>query len=368
MVKLLHIIFLHVLLFFTPLAFAEPIKIGVAGSFSGDNTNTGKYQWEGALLAVENINKEGGINGDQIVLIQQDTSCNVNQSLLAAQRLIKDEVIAVIGHVCSDASIAASELYAPAHVVMITPASTNPVLTEQGYNNVFRTCGRDDNQGVVAANFIVNDLKLSKIILVHDSSVYGLGLAKSIKESFEKLGVSVVLIGSITRGQKNIKNLIDKIKSTSADVLYYAGLDTDAGCLLNQLRKSNNKIIFFSGDAISTPGFVEMAGGPEIVNNTYFTFTDPLASTQAKKVLGELEKQKITPTGFTLNSYAAVEAVAEAIKKTRSRDKQVIAQWLHANKVSTIIGDLKWDEKGDLQNIPFQVYKWNDQGVSTRVK
>jgi branched-chain amino acid transport system substrate-binding protein len=367
MFKLNHIIIIKILLLFPHLLLAESIKIGVAGPFSGPYVGVGDQQWQGAAQAVEDINENGGINGKKLELINADAACNPKQAVVAANRLVKDKVIAVVGHNCSSSTMAASKVYADANILMITPASTNPDITEQGIQTLFRTCGRDDKQGIIAGNYIHHNLKAKNIIVIHDSSLYGKSLAEQTKLTLEKNGANIVIYESIFRGEKDFRELIQKIKQTKADLIYYAGLHTDAGSFLKKLREEGNPIIFFSGDGIASPDFVFSAGGPNMVKGVYMTFYDPLSIPAAQKVIKIFEEKRIKPNGYTLNAYAAVQAIAQAIRQTGSTDSKQLSEWLHHNKVETVIGELAWDIKGDLKHAPYSVYKWNDDGEYERV-
>jgi branched-chain amino acid transport system substrate-binding protein len=327
----------------------------------------GDQQWQGAAQAVEDINEIGGINGKKLELINADSACDPKQGVIAANRLVKDKVIAVVGHNCSSSTMAASKIYAEANILMITPASTNPDITEQGIQTLFRTCGRDDKQGIIAANYIHHTLKAKNIIVIHDSSLYGKSLAEQTKSTLVKNGANIVIYESIFRGEKDFNELMQKINNTKADLIYYAGLHSDAGSFLRKLREEGNPIIFFSGDGIATSDFVLAAGGPSMVKGVYMTFYDPLSIPEAQKVIETFVEKRIKPNGYTLNAYAAVQTIAQAIKQTGSTESKQLSEWLHHNKVSTVIGDLEWDIKGDLKNAPYSVYKWNDDGEYERV-
>src|SRR3989344_5703184 len=154
------------------------VKIGVAGPMTGANAAFGEQYMKGAQAAADVINKAGGINGEQIKLVKGDDACEPKQAVAVANRLVdSDKAVAVIGHFCSSSTIPASEVYDEAGIISITPASTNPTVTERGLSGEFRICGRDDQQGVVAGDYIVDKLKLSKVAIIHDKDTYGQGLA-----------------------------------------------------------------------------------------------------------------------------------------------------------------------------------------------
>lgn len=350
--------------------FADTIKIGVAGPFSGPYASFGDQLWRGATQAAEDINRQGGINGNKIELINADDACEPKQAVTVANRLVnKDNVSAVIGHFCSSSTIPASNVYADAEVVMITPASTNPALTERGYKTIFRTCGRDDQQGVIAAKFIQHDLKAKKVAVIHDKDTYGKGLADATKQTLEQLGVNVVLYEGLTRGEKDFNALVSRIKQLKADAVYFGGLHPEAGPLLRQLREQGYQGAFISGDGIASEDFVTSAGGPNMVNNVYMTFgIDPRKMPEAQRAVKSFEAKHIEPEGYTLYSYAALQAIAQAIRETHSTDGEKIAKWLHDHKVSTVMGERAWDEKGDLKAAFYIIYKWNESGKYEPIK
>ncbi len=349
---------------------AKTIKIGVAGPFSGPYAAFGDQMWHGASQAAEDINKKGGINGDQIELVKADDVCEPKQAVFVAHRLVNsDDVTAIIGHFCSSSTVPASEVYADAQALMITPASTNPVITDRGLTTIFRTCGRDDQQGLVAADFINNKLHAKQVAVIHDKDTYGKGLADAMKTELEKLGGKVVLYEGLTRGEKNFNALVTKIKETKADAVYFGGLHTEAGPLLRQLREQGVKAPFVSGDGIVSEDFVSAAGGPQIVKGVYMTFgADPRDNKNGKEVITAFRNKKIEPEGYTLYSYATLQAIADAMKETHSTDGKKLADWLHNNKVNTVIGEKSWDAKGDLKNADYVIYQWDDKGKYKEVK
>lgn len=345
----------------SPISLADTIEIGIAGPFSGPYVAAGDQQWLGAIQAVEDINEHGGVNGKKLVLITADDDCDPKKAEKIARDFVKSaRVMAVIGHNCSSTTLAASKIYAAANLLMITPASTTPEITEHNYPSIFRTCGRDDSQGEIAAYFMTNKLKAKKIAIVHDGSVYGKKVAENVKLALNKLGTKEIFYQEITHDNSNYSEQIKQISALEPDLIYFGGLQFDGGNFLKYLREHGNQTTFFGSDGIASPDFVQAAGGPNIVNGVYMTFfNDPLSIPEAKKVVKQLQEKRIQPSGYMLNSYAAVQAV-EAALKNAPPDK--MSDWLHQNKVNSVVGPLEWNQKGDLTKAPFIVYKWNDEG------
>ncbi|MCS5712385.1 ABC transporter substrate-binding protein [Candidatus Berkiella aquae] len=339
----------------------QTIRIGVAGPFTGPYASFGDQFWLGAQKAVADINSKGGINGNRIELIKADDKCTPKQAAAVAERLVGDKVSAVVGHFCSSSTLAASKIYAKAGVLMITPGSTNPEVTEQGFKTVFRLCGRDDQQGDVAAKFIASDLKAKKIVIIHDNSTYGAGLAETVRDALLKRNIKTALYAETPRGNKDFRSLITKITELHPDAIYFSGLHSDAGPFVQQFREADKKTPIVAGDGIVTTDFVTSAGGHKITKGIYMTFgVDPRTLSSAKQTVKAFQADQIDPEGYTLYSYAAIEAIANALTKTKSLDGKQLAAWLHQNKVNTVLGEKSWDAKGDLNQSNYIMYEWNN--------
>jgi branched-chain amino acid transport system substrate-binding protein len=351
------------------LAADKVVKIGIAGPFSGPYASFGDQFWLGAEKAVDDLNSKGGINGDRIELIKADDKCSPKQAESVAKRLVDEKVSAVIGHFCSSTTLPASKIYDDAGVVMITPASTSPSITERGLKTIFRMCGRDDQQAPVAAKFIATDLKAKKVVIIHDEETYGKGLANTIKSDLEKRRIKVTLFKGIARGTKDFSELVAEIKQQDPDVIYFGGLHTEAGPFVKQLRENEIKAPIIAGDGIVASDFVTSAGGQKMAKGIYMTFgIDPRTLSTAKGTVKSFKEEQIDPEGYTLYSYAAVQAIAKAIQETKSQDGQLLAEWLHKNKVNTVLGEKVWDEKGDLKTTDYIVYEWNGSGKYSPVR
>lgn len=341
------------------------VKIGVAGPMTGANASFGEQYMKGAQAAADAINKAGGINGEKIVLVAGDDACEPKQAVAVANRLVdQDKVVGVVGHFCSSSTIPASEVYSDAGVIAITPGSTNPTVTERGLKEVFRMCGRDDQQGIVAGNYIVDVLKAKKVAVIHDKDTYGQGLADATRAQLGKRGVKEVLYEGLTRGEKDFSALVTKIRSTGAEVVYFGGLHPEAGPLVRQLREQGLKDVkFMSDDGIVTDELVTTAGGAKNVDGVYMTFgADPRLLPDSKAVVDEFRKSGYEPEGYTLYAYASVQALAAGFNGAKANKGDKAAEWLKANPVQTVMGQKEWDTKGDLKTSDYVVYQWDANG------
>jgi branched-chain amino acid transport system substrate-binding protein len=264
------------------------------------------------------------------------------------------------GHFCSGSSIPASQVYAEEGIVQITPASTNPKFTEQGLWNTNRVCGRDDAQGIVAGNFLAAHYKDKKIAIIDDKSAYGKGLADETRKALNAAGVKEVLDESYTAGEKDYTALVSKMKDAGIDAVYVGGYHTEGGLILRQMREQGMKSQMISGDAFNTAEFWTITGPAG--EGMIFTFApEPRDNPAAKSVVAEFKADNYDPEGYTLYTYAAVQAWAQAAAAAKSTDGKAISEWLRAgNTVKTVLGDLQLNEKGDIKDAKYVWYVWHD--------
>lgn len=340
------------------------LVIGVAGPHTGANASFGEQYWRGASQAAEDINAAGGVNGEMIKLVKADDACEPKQAVAVANRLVdQDGAKGVVGHFCSSSTIPASEVYDEAGIIAITPGSTNPQVTERGLAGMFRICGRDDQQGVVAGNYIVDTLKAKKVAIIHDKDTYGQGLADATKAQLHKRGVTEVLYEGLTRGEKDFNALVTKLRAAGVEVVYFGGLHAEAGPLVRQMREQGLTATFLSGDGIVTDELVTTAGGPQYTKGVLMTFgADPRLIPDGKPVIDKFRANGFEPEGYTLYSYASVQALAAAFNGAGSSDSAKASAWLKANPVQTVMGKKEWDAKGDLKVSDYVVYEWDEKG------
>ncbi|HEF4761856.1 ABC transporter substrate-binding protein [Pseudomonas baetica] len=346
-------------------AFAQAdIKIGVAGPMTGANAAFGEQYMKGAQAAADAVNAAGGVNGEKIVLVKGDDACEPKQAVTVAKDLTNQKVAGVVGHFCSSNTIPASEIYDEAGIIAITPGSTNPQVTERGLSAMFRMCGRDDQQGIVAGDYIVDVLKGKKVVVLHDKDTYGQGLADATKAQLEKRGVKPVLYEGLTRGEKDFSAVVTKIRAAGADVVYFGGLHPEAGPLVKQLRTEGlNDVKFMSDDGIVTDELVTTAGGPQYTKGVLMTFgADPRLLPDSKAVVDAFRKTGYEPEGYTLYAYASVQTLAAAFNGAKSNNGEKAAEWLKKNPVKTVMGEKTWDSKGDLKVSDYVVYEWDANG------
>ncbi len=340
---------------------ASEIVIGVAGPMTGDQSKLGGDVERGTRLAVEEWNARGGINGKKILLSVGDDQHDPKQAVSVANKLVNSGIVGVVGHFNSSASIPASAVYNGAGVPMITPASTNPRLTDQGFWNVFRVCGRDDQQGKVAADLVGKQLKLKRVAILHDKTTYGQGLAEEFRKSLAAYPeVTVVSFDGITQGDKDFRGILTSLKGNKPELFFFGGVFPEGGQLAKQAKEVGLTAPMLSGDGVIDPKFIEIAGAA--AEGTYLTFTaDPEKMPQAK---GFLEKYK-AKYGNELAPYAIysydsanilLTSLAEAEKEGKLKDGKRVAEIVRNVKYDGALGHIEFDAKGDVKKSPYIVW------------
>lgn len=344
---------------------AAEIPIAVVGPITGQYATFGDQMKLGAEQAVADINAAGGINGEMLTLAVGDDACDPKQAVAVANQLVNEGVVFIAGHFCSGSSIPASAVYFEEDVLQISPASTNPQLTEQDFGNVFRVCGRDDQQGQVAAQYILDNYPDANIAIVHDKTAYGKGLADETKAALNEAGIEETLYEAYTAGEKDYSALVSKLKQNAIDVLYVGGYHTEAGLMVRQMREQAMDTQLISGDALVTNEFWSITG--DAGQGTLMTFgPDARKFPEAAAVVAKFEEQGIDPEGYTLYTYAAVQVFANAVEATGGTDVVELETYIKANSFNTVIGSLDFNDKGDITTPAYVWYQW-DNGTYAEV-
>ncbi|MEN0107564.1 MAG: branched-chain amino acid ABC transporter substrate-binding protein [Pseudomonas sp.] len=347
---------------------ADTIKIGLAGPVTGAVAQYGEMQFIGAKMAIEQINKAGGVNGQQLEGVVYDDACDPKQAVAVANKIVNDDVKFVVGHLCSSSTQPASDIYEDEGILMITAASTSPEITARGYELIFRTIGLDDMQGPTAGNFIADHVKPKTVAVIHDKQQYGEGIATAVKQTLEGKGVKVALFEGINAGDKDFSAMISKLKQANVDFVYYGGYHPELGLLLRQSAEKGLKVRYMGPEGVGNKELSAIAGPAS--EGLLVTLPKSFDQDPKNQALVEAFKaKKEDPSGpFVFPAYAAVQVIAEGIKKAGDTDTAKVAAALRANTFSTPTGDLSFDAKGDLKDFSFVVYDWHADGSKTEAK
>jgi branched-chain amino acid transport system substrate-binding protein len=334
------------------------ILIGASGPMTGTLAWFGQQMQQGMDVKIAELNATGGVLGQQVELLMVDDYCNPEQAVAAAEKLVAERVAAVIGHFCSGASIPASKVYAEAGILMISPYSTNPELTEQGFGNVFRVCGRDTLQATMVADYLAERWGDQDIAIVHDGQAYGRGIAQEARRRLGEHGVTGILFEALEPGQADYSTLIDKLQAEGIDALYFGGYTAEAGLIIRQARSRGYNLEIVGSDALISEYFWHVAG-PAAVGVRFVSYADPRTNEEAAAVVERFRADGYEPEGLTLYSYAGVEVWAQAVEKAGTVDSKAVAEALRGHEFDTVLGRIGFDDKGDVYGFePFVWYVW----------
>ena len=351
------------------------IKIAVQAPLSGEQAALGEHIKLGAQLAVEEASKTFKDLGYELVLVPQDDQAKPEVGVANARNMVADpEVLVIVGHFNSGVALPASEVYKDAMLVMISPANTATEITDRGYPNVNRVCGRDDVQGPVGARFAAEELKTKSVYIIHDKTTYGQGVAESFRREAKKLGMNVMAFEG-TEERANFSPMIIPLKARNPALVYFGGIYHQGGLLLKQMREKGVKAAFMGPDGIDSEEMVKIAGAAA-VGSYYTSVAPPRDATPETAAFAKKYKQRFGKDieAFGLYGYDATLVGIKALE-----------QWLKANpgkkpsraEVSTAVrkiknfkgvtGPIEFDNKGDPVKAKYFVLKFEKQAYPGKV-
>lgn len=344
---------------------SDTIRIALAGPVTGPVAQYGDMQFIGAQMAIEQINAAGGVNGAKLEGVVFDDACDPKQAVAVANRIVNQGISYVVGHLCSSSTQPASDLYEEEGILMITAASTSPDITARGYELVFRTIGLDSLQGPTAGKYIAEQVKPSKVAVIHDKQQYGEGIATAVRDVLREAGIEVPVFEGVTAGDKDFSALIAKLRQAGVDFVYYGGYHPELGLILRQSAEQGLRVGFMGPEGVGNSDISAIAG--QASEGLLVTLPKAFDEDPANAHLVEAFKAKNQdPSGpFVFPAYAAVQVIADGIKLADSTDTAKVAAALRSNSFATPTGSLEFDDKGDLKNFNFVVYKWHADATKT---
>ncbi len=334
----------------------EPIRIGIAGPITGGQAKNGEDLVNGTTLAAEEWNAKGGVLGRQLEVVSRDDEALDKNATVVAGELVAEGVAGVVGHFNSGCTIPASEQYHDAGVPVITPASTNTFVTDRGYPDVFRVCGRDDQQGIVAASFVAEVLKVNKVAVFDDRTAYGKGLADEFAKGLGDR-VEVAVREGFDATERNFRPYLAKLKEAGVDLWYFGGIYDQAAPMLIQARQLGITAPMMSGDGVHNYPVEFLAKVGDGANGTLTTFPNTAAAPGynafVEKYKTRFEKD---PGPYAIYSYVAANILIEGISQAGTTDGADVATVLHEKTFDTPLGDVAFDDKGDVKVNPYTVW------------
>lgn len=354
------------------------IKIGADLELTGDVAAFGSSALSGAKLAVKEINDAGGVLGKKIELVEADNAGKADEATRAAQKLISDKVVAIVGSATSGNTLAASSVATEKKVPIITPSGTALKVTvdeRTGKVNdwVFRTCFIDPFQGTVMGNFASDDLKVkTAAVYIDTSSDYSKGLAKSFKEQFEKNGGKVVAEESYQQKDTDFKAVLTRIKDKKPDVVYIPGYYSEVAKIVKQAREMGITVPLLGGDGWDSPEMPKIAG-KEALANTFFSnhYAADDKTPEVQKFVDTYKKENSSkvPDGFAILGYDSVKLIVEAIKRANSADPAKIKDELAKTKdYKAASGVITYDDKHNpVKSAVVIEFKDGNQSFKTKI-
>jgi branched-chain amino acid transport system substrate-binding protein len=341
------------------------VKIGHVAPLTGPIAHLGKDNENGARLALEEINKAGlTIDGKKVILtlVPEDDAEDPKTATQVAQKLVDAKVVGVVGHLNSGTSIPASKIYSDAGITQISPSSTNPDYTKQGFKTTYRLVATDAQQGPALGNYVANTLKAKTVAIIDDSTQYGKGLADEFEKTVKAAGLKVVTREASNNKATDFKAILTKVKGSKPDVIMYGGMDATGGPLAKQATELGIKAKIVGGDGMCTEKLIELAG-EAVVNVT---------CSEAGKALSKMAQgadfQKRYKERFSSDvqiyapfTYDAVYVLVDAMKRANSTDPAKILVAMPDTKMNGLIGNIAFDNKGDMKEGVITLYDFKDK-------
>ncbi|MFC3533221.1 branched-chain amino acid ABC transporter substrate-binding protein [Vogesella facilis] len=340
---------------------ATVIKIGQVSPMTGPIAHLGKDNEYGARLAIADLNAEGieiGGKKVQFELVSEDDQGDPKIGTQVAQRLVDAGVVGVVGHLNSGTTIPASKIYADAGLPQISPSATNADYTKQGFKTTFRVIANDVQQGTALGQFAVAGLKASKVAIIDDRTAYGQGLADEFEKAVKGKGASVVKREFTSNTATDFNAILTAIKATQPDVVFYGGMDAQAGPLAKQMKRLGLKARLLGGDGWQSPEFIKLAGGA--AEGQYASS----CGVSRDKMPGFAAFDKKFKATFNAEvqvyapyEYDAVRVLVDAMQRAGSAEPQHYLPAVGKTSYRGVTGKIAFDDKGDIKNGAVTVYQ-----------
>lgn len=341
------------------------VIVYVAVPLSGFQANGGQTVLGGVRLAAEQINRSGGLLGHRVVVRPLDDESDSEVALAQVDTIQAaidqgETVLGVIGHLNSGQTLAAMERYQNMDLVVITPTSSEQSLTERGYDNFFRINANDSVQAAVAASFLVNNLEARNVAIIHNDTEYGRGLASSIVQELQSRGAAIAVNLEVKEGQSLYQQEVARISEAQPDAIFYAGYEIEAPYLRAALIESRLGMPMLASDGAFLAATIdESAGTAEGMYVSAFA-PSPRNVADAEWFEAYQAVEYRNPDTYSVNGYVAMQTLAAAVRRANSFERADVAAALHGRNVETLLGDLRFEEDGDLVDPQIWIYQVQD--------
>lgn len=347
------------------------IKIGIAAPLTGVYASLSGQIITGVKFAADEINKNGGIKGEPIVIETIDDKCEPEAAQGIANQFVGKGVIAVIGHLCDRPSIEASPIYSENKIVQLSPTSQNPAFTENRLlpnGGTYRLAALKTQQSEALTAFMVKHSVSKDIAIVNDGSVYGKGLADAIIESLKAEGITPVFSADFESGEERYRRLSGRIVDSGATLLFIGGIHLDAAALIRDIDRLSDKITVIGGDGLVHTDFPKlvMEDNPNRNNldGIFSSFPlDPRKLPSAKEVVERFKAGEQNPAGLTLRGYSAMKILEAALNNAETSDFESLNKVLNEQSFQTPIGTITFNDKGDADLVDYVIHQWRDNTI-----
>ncbi|MES2307401.1 MAG: branched-chain amino acid ABC transporter substrate-binding protein [Verrucomicrobiota bacterium] len=338
---------------------SDTIKIGLAGVMTGSNGQIGSAMIYGSQIAVEEWNEKGGVLGKKIEVVVRDDEGKPDKAVAVAQEISAQGVVAVLGHFNSGCTIPSSTIYHENHILQVTPGSTNPKVTEQGFPNLFRLVGRDDQVAVHAAEYAIQKLKIKKFAILNNKTTYGSGVAEEFRKYVISQGAEVVLFDGVAEQELDFRANIAAIKSKGAQALFWGGMYDQGGPLVVQMRQDGLAIPLFGGDGLMNSELLKSLGN--LGENVFISFwPDHNQIPAAQPFIQKYTAKYGSVEPYSLYGYDAANVLFSAIQKAGTTDVDQVSAVLKSQPFETLFGPIEFDAKGDLKQVHLKIWTVKD--------
>jgi len=348
------------------------VKIGHVGPLSGALAHLGQDSENGARMAIDELNAKGVTIGGKrarLELVAEDDAADPKQATAAAQKLCDAKASGVVGHLNSGTSIPASAVYNQCGMPMVTPSATDPTLTQQGFQNVFRLQASDSAQGAGLALYAAETLKLRRVAIIDDRTTYGQGIAEAFKRSAKSRGLQIVDEQSISDKATDVSGILSSIKSRSAEAVFYGGVAAQAGLILRQLdQQGMGSVKLLGGDGICTDSLSRLAGAARSVEGVVCVegglALDQMPGGKAWKARYE-RAYPGKPSLFAPFSYDAVHVLVDAMQRAGTADPRAYLAKLRDANLQGVTGRIRFSSSGDLSSPALMIYRFRPNGSAS---
>ena len=351
------------------------IKLAVQAPLSGEQAALGEHVKLGSQLAVEEASKAFKALGYDLVFVPYDDQAKPEVGVANARNIVADpNVLALVGHFNSGVALPASEVYKDAMLAMISPANTATEITDRGYPNVNRVCGRDDVQGPVGARFAAQDLKLKSVYVIHDKTLYGQGVADNFRQEAIKLGLKVLGYDG-TEERANFAPMIIPMRARNPDLVYFGGIYYQGGLLLKQMREKGVKAAFMGPDGLDSSEMVKITGA-QVIGSYYTTVAGPPDAYPETAAFAKKFKQRFGKEveSFGMYGYDAAQVGLKAIEQAiqanggkKPSRAEVSAAVRKLKNFKGVTGSITFDNKGDPVKAKYFVLQFDKRSYPGKV-